>query len=192
VLKKRQEKESKLPTPRNSRWGVYNPSLFARVQEGAEAEEEDVVMSEVETKEGMPVEQKKSVRFKQSKEGRKGHLQRLDDSLKTSSRPRDIVNKILDQQLDGISVRWLMFKNAVWESDVQDDARKEGASEVHVSTTRVSHDREVLAQTCCWLSDDSDRYRWCGDASLARYRCRSQRDFARYGSRVVNAGQQEP
>jgi hypothetical protein len=65
VFRERQKKEATLPTPKTSRGGVYNPSLFGREEEDmARAEDVDMGINEDEDENaGLPAKKKKSVNF---------------------------------------------------------------------------------------------------------------------------------
>jgi hypothetical protein len=65
VFRERQKKEATLPTPKTSRDGVYNPSLFEREKEDmVRAEDIDIRIDEDENENaGLPAKEKKSVNF---------------------------------------------------------------------------------------------------------------------------------
>jgi hypothetical protein len=65
VFRERQKKEATLPTPKTSRGGMYNPSLFKREEEDMiRAEGVDIGINKDEDENaGLPTKKKKSVNF---------------------------------------------------------------------------------------------------------------------------------
>jgi hypothetical protein len=65
VFRERQKKEATLPTPKTSRGGIYNSSLFRREEEDIiKAEDVDIkIDKDKDENAGLPAKEKKSVNF---------------------------------------------------------------------------------------------------------------------------------